>query len=182
MRRARNSRASASRSPVPIPSACCSPMTRCETCWCEATKTPKTCLARANPSRPTDDVLGYANESITVQNLIVQYVRVSPFDSNYRTIPVTGEGDCVYFVNGRTVTGKWETSDAERPHHLSALRRNGAAPGARQHMDYDDAESGRYPGTLRGLGSTITSKLTNAGRFAGVLICAMLLFRRLIVP
>ena len=78
-------------------------------------KNSKNVLGESKSLTPTDDVLGYANESITVQNLIVQYVRISPFDSNFRTIPVTGEGDCVYFVNGRTVTGKWKRPTLEDP-------------------------------------------------------------------
>ncbi len=78
-------------------------------------KNSKNVLGESKSLTPTDDVLGYANESITVQNLIVQYVRVSAFDSNFRSIPVTGEGDCVYFVNGRTVTGKWKRPSVSEP-------------------------------------------------------------------
>ena len=42
-------------------------------------------------------------------------MRVSPFDSNYRNIAVTGDGDCVYFVNGRTVSGKWSRPTLSDP-------------------------------------------------------------------
>jgi hypothetical protein len=78
-------------------------------------KNSKNVLGESKSLTPTEDVLGYANESITVQNLIVQYVRVSTFDSNFRSIPVTGEGDCVYFVNGHTVTGKWKRPSVSEP-------------------------------------------------------------------
>ena len=78
-------------------------------------KNSKNVLGESNSLTPTDDVLGYANEQIAVQNLIVQYVRVSPFDSNYRNIAVTGDGDCVYFVNGRTVSGKWSRPTLSDP-------------------------------------------------------------------
>ena len=78
-------------------------------------KNSKNVLGESKSLTPTDDVLGYENESITVQNLIVQYVRVSTFDSNFRSIPVIGEGDCVYFINGRTVTGKWKRASLNEP-------------------------------------------------------------------
>ncbi len=78
-------------------------------------KNSKNVLGESKSLTPTDDVLGYENEPITVQNLIVQFVRVSAFDSNFRTIPVIGEGDCVYFVNGRTVTGKWSRASLSEP-------------------------------------------------------------------
>ncbi|MEA4871162.1 MAG: DUF3048 domain-containing protein [Christensenella sp.] len=78
-------------------------------------KNSKNVLGESKSLTPTDDALGYANESVTVQNLIVQFVRVSAFDSNFRSISVTGEGDCAYFVNGRTVSGKWKRPSLDEP-------------------------------------------------------------------
>lgn len=70
-------------------------------------KNSKKVLGESKSLTPTDNVLGYVNEQITVQNLIVQYVRVSSYDGNYRSVAVTGKGDCMYFVNGRAVFGSW---------------------------------------------------------------------------
>ena len=70
-------------------------------------KNSKKVLGESKSLTPTDDVLGYSNDAITIQNLIVQYVRVSSFDGNYRTLEVTGKGECMYFVNGRAVFGSW---------------------------------------------------------------------------
>ena len=70
-------------------------------------KNSKKVLGESKSLTPTDNVLGYVNEQITVQNLIVQYVRVSSYDGNYRSVSVTGKGDCMYFVNGRAVFGSW---------------------------------------------------------------------------
>ena len=70
-------------------------------------KNSKKVLGESKSLTPTDDVLGYANESITIQNLIVQYVRVSAYGSNFRSVMMTGKGDCMYFINGRAVFGSW---------------------------------------------------------------------------
>lgn len=70
-------------------------------------KNSKKVLGESNSLTPTDDVLGYSNDPVTVQNLIVQYVRVSAYDGNYRSVAVTGKGDCMYFINGRAVFGTW---------------------------------------------------------------------------
>ena len=78
-------------------------------------KNSKNVLSESNSLTPTDDALGYENEQITVQNLIVQYVRVSAFDKNYRSIAVTGKGDCMYFVNGRAVFGSWSRPTLNDP-------------------------------------------------------------------
>ena len=76
-------------------------------------KNSKKVLGESKSLTPTDDVLGYVNEQITVQNLIVQYVRVSSYDGNYRSVSVTGKGDCMYFVNGRAVFGSWSRPTLE---------------------------------------------------------------------
>lgn len=78
-------------------------------------KNSKKVLGESKSLTPTDDVLGYVNEPITVQNLIVQYVRVSSFDGNYRNVTVTGKGDCMYFVNGRAVFGSWSRPSLDVP-------------------------------------------------------------------
>lgn len=70
-------------------------------------KNSKKVLGESKSLTPTDDVLGYVNESITIQNLIVQFVRVSSYDEGFRSIAVTGKGECMYFVNGRAVFGSW---------------------------------------------------------------------------
>lgn len=78
-------------------------------------KNSKKVLGESKSLTPTDDALGYSNDLITVQNLIVQFVRVSSYDGTYRSVNVTGKGDCMYFVNGRAVFGTWsrpELSDA----------------------------------------------------------------------
>jgi len=70
-------------------------------------KNSKKVLGESKSLTPTDDVLGYSNDPITVQNLIVQFVRVSSFDGTYRSVTLTGKGECMYFVNGRAVFGTW---------------------------------------------------------------------------
>ncbi|MBA4347870.1 MAG: hypothetical protein C0413_03360, partial [Clostridiales bacterium] len=70
-------------------------------------KNSKKVLGESKSLTPTNDVLGYSNGPITVQNLIVQFVRVSAFDGNFRSVMVTGKGDCMYFINGRAVFGTW---------------------------------------------------------------------------
>lgn len=76
-------------------------------------KNSKKVLGESKSLTPTDDVLGYVNEPITVQNLIVQFVRVSAYDGNFRSVAVTGKGDCMYFVNGRAVFGSWSRPTLE---------------------------------------------------------------------
>jgi len=56
---------------------------------------------------PVDNALGYENEQITVQNLIVQFVYVTSFDTLYRTMEVVGDGDCYFFINGQVIIGSW---------------------------------------------------------------------------
>jgi hypothetical protein len=76
-------------------------------------KNSKKVLGESKSLTPTEDVLGYVNEPITVQNLIVQFVRVSSYDGNYRSVAVTGKGDCMYFVNGKAVFGSWSRPTLE---------------------------------------------------------------------
>ena len=76
-------------------------------------KNSKKVLGESKSLTPTDDVLGYSNESILVQNLIVQFVRVSAYDGTYRSATLTGKGDCMYFVNGRAVFGSWSRPTLE---------------------------------------------------------------------
>ncbi len=78
-------------------------------------KNSKKVLGESKSLTPTDDVLGYANELITVQNLIIQYVHVTAFDTNFRNITVTGKGDCMYFINGRAVFGSWSRPTLSDP-------------------------------------------------------------------
>ncbi len=78
-------------------------------------KNSKNVLGQSTSLTPTDNVLGYEIEPITVQNLIVQYVHVSSYDKNYRSITLTGSGDCMYFVNGRAVFGKWSRPSLGEP-------------------------------------------------------------------
>ena len=78
-------------------------------------KNSKNVLGESKSLTPTDDALGYENELITVQNLIVQYVHMSAFDTNYRSIAVTGKGDCMYFINGRAVFGNWSRPTLSDP-------------------------------------------------------------------
>lgn len=70
-------------------------------------KNSKSVLGVSKTLTPADNVLGYENEPITIQNLIIQYVRVSAYDSTYRNIMLTGSGDCVYFINGQYIIGSW---------------------------------------------------------------------------
>lgn len=70
-------------------------------------KNSKSVLGVSKSLTPADNALGYESVPITVQNLIVQYVRVSTFDSLYRTVEVTGNGDCMYFINGQYIFGHW---------------------------------------------------------------------------
>lgn len=78
-------------------------------------KNSKNVLGVSKTLTPTDNVIGYHNEPITTQNLIVQYVRVSSYDTVYRSIAVTGSGDCDYFINGRHVTGTWSRPSIAEP-------------------------------------------------------------------
>ena len=78
-------------------------------------KNSKKVLGVSKSLTPTDSELGYVNEAITVQNLIVQYVHVSAYDTNYRSIELTGKGDCMYFVNGRAVFGSWSRPTLSDP-------------------------------------------------------------------
>ncbi len=78
-------------------------------------KNSKNVLGGSKSLTPTDDVLGYENTPITVQNLIVQYVRVSAFDSTFRSVSLVGTGDCMYFVNGRAVPGRWSRPSLDEP-------------------------------------------------------------------
>lgn len=70
-------------------------------------KNSKNVLGTSKTLTPTDNVLGYENEPITIQNLIIQYVRVSSYDSVYREITLSGGGDCIYFINGQYIVGSW---------------------------------------------------------------------------
>jgi len=70
-------------------------------------KNSKNVLGESKSLTPTENVVGYVSEPITAQNLIVQYISVSSYDTMYRSITVTGNGDCDYFINGRYVTGTW---------------------------------------------------------------------------
>ncbi len=56
---------------------------------------------------PVDNALGYESEPITVQNLIVQFVYATSFDTLYRTVEVVGDGDCFFFINGQCIIGTW---------------------------------------------------------------------------
>ena len=78
-------------------------------------KNSKNVLGESKSLTPTDDVLGYVNEPIAIQNLIVQYVSVSAYDSNYRNISLVGSGDCMYIVNGRAVFGSWSRPSLGEP-------------------------------------------------------------------
>jgi len=70
-------------------------------------KNSKGVLSVSKTLTPADNVLGYENEPITIQNLIIQYVHVSTYDSTYRDITLTGNGDCIYFINGQYIIGNW---------------------------------------------------------------------------
>jgi hypothetical protein len=86
-----------------------------ENVFIRSDKNSKKVLGVSKSLTPTDDILGYVNDTITVQNLIVQFVRVSSLDSNYRSIILTGKGDCMYFVNGRAVFGNWSRPTLDDP-------------------------------------------------------------------
>lgn len=78
-------------------------------------KNSKNVLTESSTLTPTDDMIGYASESITVQNLIVQYVRVSALDTTFRNVDVVGSGNCDYFINGRYITGTWSRASEDEP-------------------------------------------------------------------
>lgn len=86
-----------------------------ENCLKRSDKNSKNVLSESSTLTPTEDVIGYVNEPITVQNLIVQYVRVSSYDTTYRNIAVIGSGDCDYFINGQHVTGSWSRPTLNDP-------------------------------------------------------------------
>ena len=75
-------------------------------------KNSKNVLGESKSLTPTDDVLGYENEPITVQNLIVQFVRVSAYDSNYRSISVDRRRGLHVFRQRRAVFGSWSRAVA----------------------------------------------------------------------
>ena len=68
-----------------------------------------------DPEKPNQSVIGYESEPITTQNLIVQYVSVSSYDTMYRNIALTGSGDCDYFINGRHISGIWSRPSLDEP-------------------------------------------------------------------
>jgi len=86
-----------------------------ENCLKRSDKNSKNVLGESSTLTPTEDVIGYVSEPVTVQNLIVQYVRVSSYDTSYRSIAVTGSGDCDYFINGQHVTGTWSRPTLNDP-------------------------------------------------------------------
>lgn len=65
---------------------------------------------------PTQDGETYELEQLSVQNLIVQYVkydRMEKDDKGRRTCELVGEGKCEYFINGRHMTGTWSRPSLE---------------------------------------------------------------------
>ena len=78
-------------------------------------KNSKNVLGESKTLTPNQSVIGYESEPITTQNLIVQYVSVSSYDTMYRSIALTGSGDCDYFINGRHVTGTWSRPSLADP-------------------------------------------------------------------
>lgn len=70
-------------------------------------KNSKNVLGVSKTLTPNDSVLGYESEPIAVQNLIVQFVRVSSYDTTYRSVLLTGTGECTFFINGQYVSGSW---------------------------------------------------------------------------
>lgn len=78
-------------------------------------KNSKNVLGESKTLTPMQSVIGYESEPISTQNLIVQYISVSSYDTMYRSISVTGSGDCDYFINGRHVTGTWSRPSLGEP-------------------------------------------------------------------
>ena len=78
-------------------------------------KNSKNVLGESKTLTPDQSVIGYTSEPISTQNLIVQYVSISSYDTMYRNIAVTGSGDCDYFINGRHVTGTWSRPSLGEP-------------------------------------------------------------------
>lgn len=78
-------------------------------------KNSKNVLGVSKTLTPADNALGYESEPVTLQNLIVQYVRVSAFDKTYRIVEVTGSGDCMFFINGQYISGRWSRPSLDQP-------------------------------------------------------------------
>lgn len=78
-------------------------------------KNSKNVLGESKTLTPNQSVIGYESEPITTQNLIVQYVSISSYDTAYRNISLTGSGDCDYFINGRHITGVWSRPSLDEP-------------------------------------------------------------------
>jgi len=78
-------------------------------------KNSKNVLGESKTLTPNQSVIGYESEPISTQNLIIQYVSISSYDTMYRSIAITGSGDCDYFINGRHVTGTWSRPSLGEP-------------------------------------------------------------------
>ena len=78
-------------------------------------KNSKNVLGESRTLTPNQSVIGYESEPISTQNLIVQYVSISSYDTMYRSVALTGSGDCDYFINGRHVTGTWSRPSLGEP-------------------------------------------------------------------
>lgn len=55
------------------------------------------------------------SEPVSVQNLIVQYVRYTNLTDTYRGAVLTGTGKCDYFINGQYIAGSWKRESLSEP-------------------------------------------------------------------
>ena len=78
-------------------------------------KNSKSVLGESKTLTPNQSVIGYKSEPVSTQNLIIQYVSISSYDTMYRNIAVTGSGDCEYFINGWHVSGTWSRPSLGEP-------------------------------------------------------------------
>ena len=70
-------------------------------------------LTQSKTRTPSDDGLSLTTEPVSVQNLIVQYVRYPNLTGQYRDLLLTGTGECEFFINGQQVSGQWKHSGTD---------------------------------------------------------------------
>lgn len=72
-------------------------------------------LTQSKTRTPDESGVNLVSEPVSVQNLIVQYVRVANLTEKQRDISLTGTGECEYFVGGVHVSGVWKREAPDQP-------------------------------------------------------------------
>ncbi|MEG1525531.1 MAG: DUF3048 C-terminal domain-containing protein [Clostridia bacterium] len=75
----------------------------------------KDALVESKTLTANADGLTFTSEPVSVQNLIVQYVKYTNASGTYRDAKLTGTGKCDYFINGQYVCGTWKRKSLSEP-------------------------------------------------------------------